>query len=224
MRTAFWAVLAACFFFTGCLGLQRKQPLLKTEDPQPAPDMSWEILDYQNKNVGMAIPEWVSLYLQGKGSQIENLPEFKETFIFVSANTGTSFSALRQWNAAFSPGLDFARLAAMRIEKRLLDAAISYPDDEYGGYFETLVRAASDAEWTGAEKRKDFWLYRSFPDPENPGLSRENFDFLILVTVDRDLLALQIKTLMGGIVTETPLSREQRNAVNKIQEKFFDAF
>ena len=215
------------FLSAGCLGQQRRQPFLWQEEPPDIQDLTWEILDYQNKDQGKTIPQWVNFYLEGVNSsieKIENLAEFQDYYVFIGTNTGTNFGALRQWNTAFSPELDFARLAAMRIEKRFLNAAITYPDDEYGGYFIALIRAASDAQWTGAVKKDDFWLYRSTFDAEDPGESRENYDFLILVAVEKNLLAEQIRHLLANVNSAEPLSRYQRNAVSRVQEKFFEGF
>ena len=218
-------LIILCLLLSGCTLFQQRKPPLKQDEPEAAQNLVWTVLDYRNKNLGAVIPAWVDLHLRGSGSSIERLAEFQNYYVFVSSNTGTNFSALNQWNSAFSPDLDFARLAAARIEKRMLDAAARYPDDEYGSYFEKLVRAASDAEWKGAARRADFWLYRRFPDPDDPELpGRENYDFFILVIIEKELLVRQITELMAGIVPDEPLSRDQRNAVTRIRERFFEGF
>lgn len=197
------------------------------EDPLPLVERNWEILDHRNMAAGGNIPAWVDHYLDGNIFLIESMEEYQDKYVFISANTGTNFNALAQWQAAFLPDLDFARLAAVRMEKRFLNAASVYPDDEYGSFFEALIRAASDAEWTGAIRMDDFWVYRSFLEDlegEDFFLVRESFDFLILVGIEKSLLEAQIRMLFDKIEPPVQLTRNQRNAVNRVVERFFDLF
>jgi len=225
MRRGFYFLTAFAFLIAGCAILQRIQPPLKQEEPPVLQRTALNIIDYKNMDIGAPIPVWADLYLLGNASSIESLVEFENHYVFISVNAGTNFYALGRWNAAFSAELDFARLAALRIEKRMLEAAAKYPDDEYGSYFETLIRNASDAEWTGAVRMDDFWIYRSFPDPEDPGAAGvESYDFLILVIIDKETLAGQIRPILNNAVPDTPLTRDQRNAVNRVRERFFDGF
>ena len=225
----FPGLLLLMVFFSGCGVRQIRQPPLREEDQPTIHYISWEILDYRNKDIGASIPAWVNYYLEGNIQQIENLTEFYNHFIFISSNTGTNFNALEQWMHAFSTDQDFARLVAARMENRFLNAAVLYPDDEYGSYFETLIRTASDAQWTGAVRISDFWLLRNFTGPgyiEDDELPEtwERYDFLVLISVEKNVITPQIVKILQGVRPPVPLSRDQRNAVNRIQENFFDGF
>jgi len=145
-------LLAGILLLSGCMSQQKRELLLREEEPGTIQDWNWIILDYRNRDRGEFIPDWVYYYYEGNFSAIENLPGFRDKYVFISGNTGTNFNALLQWNEAFPTDLDFARLAAIRIEKRFLASAVTYPDDEYGSYFEALIRAASDAQWVGAQR------------------------------------------------------------------------
>jgi hypothetical protein len=186
--------------------------------------MSWEILDFQNKDREGVFPSWVSLYLTGGNRAVEELWAYQDYYVFISQNTGTNFNALEQWRAAFSADLDFARLAAVRIESRFLAAATSYPDYEYGGYFEALIRLASDAVWEGALRGDDFWLLRKFPEADGFMVRPEMFDFLILVMIEKESFASQISTLFQNVRPLSPLTRDQNAAVTRVQENFFEGF
>ena len=216
--------LAGLLFFAGCAGQQGLQAPLREEEPGTVQDWNWQIQDYKNRVVGQFIPDWVYYYYEGNIAALENLPEYRDYYVFVSVNTGTNFAALSQWNASFSPELDFARLAAVRIENRFLNAAARYPDDEYGSYFEAMIRAASDAQWEGASRKDDFWLYRSFPKTDGTSSGTDGYDFLILVIIRKDMLEQQIKTVLSNVNPDTPLSRDQRSAVSRVQDHFFDGF
>jgi hypothetical protein len=197
--------------------------------------LSWNIVDYKDKAVGGQIPPWVSAWLEGNGgaearaesraeSRAEALEEYQDRRVFIAANSGTHFNALSQWQEGFSPELDFARLAAIRIERRFLGAARKYPDDEYGSFFQTLIRAASDAEWRGCVREDAFWVKREYPGADGVQTDRESWDFLILVTVEKDTLAAQINALIQNTKPEFPITRDQAQAVNRVREQFFDGF
>ncbi|MCL2833600.1 MAG: hypothetical protein FWD78_10560 [Treponema sp.] len=214
-------ILIGCLF-AGCAGQQKLQPPLREKDPPAVRDYSRAVIDYKNKDKGAAIPDWVTYYYEGNISAIESLPEFENYYVFISHNTGANFNALNQWNAAFTCELDFARLAAVRIENRFLNAAVNYPDDEYGSYYESLVRAASDAQWDGASRKDDFWLYYGSSGGSNSG--GNTYDFLVLAIIRKDLLQEQIKKIFSNLTPEDPVSREQRAAFNRVQDRFFDGF
>ena len=219
-----WILLTVTLVSGGCSGQQRRQPPLRQEEPRYGSLVSWELLNYRDRDRGGLIPAWASLYLNGNFAAIEKLPEYRDLYVFIGENSGTNFNALKQWEGAFSPDLDFARLAAARIEKRFLDAAVTYPDDEYGSYFEALIREASDAVWEGAQRKDDFWVYRSYPAEDEFSEIGQIYDFLILVCIEKNLLDEQIKTVMQNVKPEAPLSRDQRNAVSRVQEHFFEGF
>jgi len=216
------AALLAVIVLSGCAG-QQNFPLWQDE-PLKVEMSSWEILDFDNKDNGGIIPDWVFFYLDGNIASIENIRGYQNHYVFVGANKGTNYIALRQWRAAFSPGLDFARLAAIRIEKRFLKSAVTYPDDEYGGYFEAMIRAASDAQWEGVIRRQDFWLHRRIKGIDEETPDTEIYDFLILLIIEKDLMKQQVSTLLQNVRSPAPLSRYQRTAVSRVQENFFDGF
>ena len=190
------------------------------------PELSWEILDYRDKASGGDIPLWLSYYLDRGIPAVERLREFEAYYVFVSMNSGANLAALEQWNAGFSPDLDFARLAAARIEKRFFEAATAYPDDEYGSFFIALIRSASDALWEGAVRGSDFWLLRNYSDADADGaaVSQESYDYFILVKVEKNRLVPQIRALLQNVQPEEPLSANQTAAVNRVRERFFEGF
>jgi hypothetical protein len=216
---------STALFFSGCtISTPLQRPVGRVEETEDPRFVSWQILDYQNKDEGGIVPIWVSSYLLGGNQAVEKLQAYDGYYVFVSQNTGTNFSALEQWKAAFNPELDFARLAAVRIEKRFLATAQSYPDYEYGAYFEALIRLASDSVWEGATKDDEFWMLREFPEADGFMVKPEMYDFLILVKIEKSLLASQIRTLLQNVQPLSPLSRDQNAAVQRVQDRFFEEF
>lgn len=161
---------------------------------------------------------------------MEALGGFRDSYVFVNRNIGYNFRALTQWAEGFSAAQDFPRLAADRIERRF-SASVPHPDEEYGAFFETLVRGASDLEWRGAVKREDFWILKEItpgedlPEPdEAPPAETESWEFFILVTIEKTLFAGQLEGLFGSLNPTPRLTRAQANAVGRVKERFYDGF
>jgi hypothetical protein len=223
------------------------------------------ITDYKNMAAGRNIPEWVSLCLEGDIREVETLDAYEGRYVFIRRNEGNNFNALAHWVDGFSLELDFPRLAASRIETRFSTAA-PFPDHEYGAFFETLIRTASDAIWTGAVREGDFWIRRKFLPNENevepparaenqtlterafdelafdeqefdeqmfdeqaldetePPQEREDWEFFILVTIEKTLFASQLEAVFRNVKPNPAPAREQTTAVNRVKDRFYDGF
>jgi len=189
------------------------------------------IIDFKNKAEGQNMPEWVSYWLEGGVHAIETLDAYEGRLVFISRNEGSNFNALAQWANWFSPELDFPRLAASRIEARFL-SGVSHPDHIYGDFFVTLIRAASDAPWTGAVKEDYFWIRREFYPVEDDfpeavdaaPLLQEDWKFLVLVTIDEAYFSSQLNTIFRTIRPNPQPTRDQLSAANRVIERFFEGF
>ena len=243
LLSAIFAVvlLSSCTIFRG------KQVLNFSQEPgtAEAPE-AFTITDYKDKTSGASIPEWAELWLNSENSEsgihaIEALDAYRDRYVFISRNIGNNFNALTQWSKGFSPEQDFPRFAAARIEARLSNS-VPFPDNEYGAFYETLVRTAADASWYGAVRVDDFWIHREFragsgEDGEPSGANepntqenltsspaREVWEFLILVTIDRTLFASQLDDIFRNMDLKPVPSRDQAAAVNKVKDHFFEGF
>jgi hypothetical protein len=223
------------FIITGCTSGQRANTNpVAVAKPVKSIERPWILEDYQDKGKIDYIPSWVDAWLEGGNSLVETLAKFQNNFVFVAVNSGANFRALKQWQEGFSPDLDFARLAAVRIENRFLLSLTGYPDDEYGSYFETLIKAASDMVWDGPVLEEYFWIKRRFTGPQDdetdmfsdetaPMLSEE-YVFFVLVIAEKKALIPQLADLLKSINPAPPLTRAQNNAVKRIQTDFFTGF
>jgi hypothetical protein len=110
------------------------------------------------------------------------------------------------------------------MEKRFTLAAGGFPDRVFGRYFETIIRAASDASWEGAVREDDFWLKGYYEGTDENADRDESYDFVILVTIDKAFLISQIQTLFSAVNPQAPMSGDQLAAVNRVRERFFEGF
>ena len=228
-RVLISAILGAALF-ASCLSSTGEQIPITPKTPDAGVAQNpYVITDHRNKASGQVIPEWVSLYLQGGVRLVETLDAYQERYVFISRNEGNNFSALNQWTRGFSAKLDFPRLAAVRIETRF-GSGVPFPDQEYGAFYEELIRAASDAPWTGARRDDDFWIHKTyFPveDEEagpNQNQESEIWEFFILVTIDKKLFGSQLDTVFRSIELKPRPSKNQIAAAARVKERFFTGF
>ncbi|MDR2476668.1 MAG: hypothetical protein LBD18_02640 [Treponema sp.] len=193
-----------------------------------------EIIESQNGFAGSMIPNWVNRFLEGGIKEVEALSAFEDMYVFIGENRGSNFNALRQWADGFTVTQDLPRLVTRRIEQRLVAAASLYPDDEYGEYFEALIKSASNADYPGSIKQGSFWIrQRIYPEDEMDSSDgsrqaasgiEECYEFFVLIRIEKTALQSCIRNLMAKIKTSAPPTREQSAAINHIQHNFFEGF
>lgn len=229
IKTAIIAAIFALIFtgiiapllFTSCAGRPGRMVLSPID--LPAQDITpYIIIEHKNTAAMTEMPEWVIAYFDGGLAEIEKLMEYQGRHAFVAKNEGSNFTAMNHWMAGFSAELDFPRLAAARVEERFFSAA-PLPDQEYGAYYEAMVRMASDFPWTGAGRESDFWIHKGYLPAQDED-ERETFEFLILLTIDRADFNYQLQSILRNIKPNPPPTKDQLNAINRIRDRFFDSF
>ena len=224
-------------FFTACGGQQKKVIFIPdtTDNSRNIPDPfdSWEVTESQNGRGAAGIPEWVRLYFNDAVNEIEGLDRFNGKYIFIGENRGNNFSALQQWANGFSVEQDLPRLVTQRVERKLVASASLYPDDEYGEYYEFLIREMSNGEFLEAVKEQTFWLKRKITvrnaeTDDNAGANSvtvtERYEFLVLISVDKETLQKQIQGIMMRIKTKISPTREQAAAIARVKSTLFEGF
>ncbi|MDR2435537.1 MAG: hypothetical protein LBD47_13365 [Treponema sp.] len=203
-------------------------PAAQAETPVPG-----EIIESRNGPADAALPEWLGNFLNGGIRRVEAQGVYWDKYIFIGRNRGTNLSALRQWAERFTVAQDFPRLVGIRIENRLLAAAALYPDDEYGEFFEVMIKSASDAEYPEALKEDSFWIkWRISGEPasdmsgegETENTVRDIYEFFVLISIDKIALQNRIQALMANIQTAVPPTRDQAASINRIRQNFFEVF
>jgi hypothetical protein len=197
---------------------------LHWESPPPEPREQVIIIDHQNVERGELPPRWVDVYDERGIRGLESLPDYRDSYLFVAKNQGSNFQALNLWQDGFSVLQDFADLIAMRINERFTNASTSYPSDEYGAYFESTVKAAFDAEYTGAVNEATYWRLKQYVTEDLITPDREVYEFLILVRINKAQLVAQVNTLLDLVTPVPRLTKAQTSAVNQLRATFFDQF
>jgi len=229
--TACIPLLLAALLFTACTS-QRSirfvpDPVQNEQQGQTGSSNPWQIIESQDGYGENGLPAWVRSYLDKGVRGIEALDDYQGKYVFVGKNRGDNFNALQQWAKGFTVAQDLPRLIVQRVEQRFVAAAALYPDDEYGEYFAHMIKKVSDEEYSGAVKENTFWAKQRkiIVDPETEeSIVTERYEFLVMLSIDREAFQTQIRNIMAGIKTNIPPTRDQAAAVSKIRLAFFEGF
>ncbi|MDR2807718.1 MAG: hypothetical protein LBB43_01775 [Spirochaetaceae bacterium] len=225
-------VLAALIFF-GCAGKPKEVLLPWTGFEQKRYITLFEVVDYQGKEEGKAIPNWVHQYNYTDMRGMENLAEYYDSYVFVASNSGTQFSALQLWAQAWTVHQDFFLMVMERVQNRLINAIQSpadgsapvYPDYQYGAFFEKAIKAVADAHYNNVLQGETFWQLKRYLQEDGITVEREAYEFLVLSSINKELLQKQIQAIFADLPPFTPpLTKDQETAVKKVTENFFTLF
>ncbi len=202
------------------------KPATAGKDAQlPTKGPNYVVIDHKTMALGGTIPDWLDVYMNGGSLRdIEALPKYKDVYVFVAEDQGTNLNALRQWATGFSVAQDMARLVSTRVQARFAGAAVGSPDDEFGRYFENVVKTAADASYSGARKEADFWVLKRYFKEDGKTVDKEVYDYYVLVTIDRELLKKQIDNVLNNVNVDKPLTKEQQTAVERVKQSFYEGF
>ncbi len=219
-----FSLAAVALVAIGCAGKPEPAPQAAAPAAPARVVPKYDVLDHKTMALGGDIPEWVSVYVNDGSTGVEALEKYKDKYVFVGEDSGTNREALRQWATGFTVAQDMARLVSTRVQAKFAGAAAGSPDDEYGRYFENVVKSASDASYSGARKESDFWILKRYYKEDGKTVDREVYDYYVLVTIDQETLKRRVEAVINGVKVDKPLSREQQTAVDRVKESFYEGF
>ena len=175
-----------------------------------------------------AMPQWFIAFANGGNKAVEQINSYADKYVFIVSSEGDNFTALNKWSENFRAERDLAVYAAARIEERMISSAVLFPDDEYGQFFEILVKMAYNAEYSGAAIEETYWIKKNISDePESirfTSVSGEVYYFFILITINKNTMQTIIKKMIDQANTSTQARGSQRISVNRLQQSFFEGF
>jgi len=182
-----------------------------------------DITETKNGKGKTAIPEWLMTYNNGGIDAVERMEQYAGKYCFIGRNKNSNFEALSKWAENYPKTNAITRLAAARIESRLTLNITLYPDDEYGVFYERLVKKAYDMEYPNAVTQDIFWIKKT-ETSEAVG-PYDTYEFFVFTVIDKTIMQDIIKKMMANSRGEEDLpSRAQNNAINNIQQHFFEGF
>ena len=182
-----------------------------------------DITDTKNGKGKNAIPEWLMTYNSGGIDAVEKTDQYAGKYCFVGRNKNSNFEALSKWAENYPETNAVTRLVAARIENRLNLNIALYPDDEYGVFYERLIKKSFDMEYRDAVTKEIFWIKKTETTEANE--SFDTYEFFAFVIIDKTIMQDIIKKMITDSRDEKDFpTRAQNNAINNIQLHFFEGF
>lgn len=166
------------------------------------------------------LPAWLASYISGGIEEVEKRNTYYGKYVFIGMNEGINFRALDIWANYLSEVKDFTMLAAKRIERRMISTSSMYPDDEYGIFYETMVKKAYSAEYPGAVKEDFCWIKITDDAANDAG----TYNFFVLFTIDKMRMQSIVLGMMADTVDSVEPSRAQLTKINNLRQTFFWGF
>jgi hypothetical protein len=221
MKIVHAAIPAFCLLlFTACLS-NREKPLVRL-GPVPEyrePNSVFEVIDHED-----AMPEWVIQYTSAGISGIEGLREYADSYVFIGKQQGSNLDSLKLWADSFSLDRDFPRLVSARIQARFSGFAGGNPGEEFGRYFERVVKNATDTAFSGAIQESSFWIKKRILGDDELTFPGETYEYYILIRIPKEALEKQINLLLITTRTDLPPTRDQSAAAMRLRLSFYDGF
>ena len=210
-----------------CAGRGKKTPLVIIPEVHNETDINnligiEDIIETKSGTGNANLPEWLLNFNNGGIDAIEIMEQYYGKYCFVGRNESVNFEALTKWSDNYPAAQAFTRLAATRIENRLISKAALYPDDEYGAFYEKFIKKSFDTEYPDASIEDTYWV-KKMGTSETNGF-QETYEFFAFIVIDKTIMQnIIIKMITETRATVTP-TRAQNNAINNIQLHFFEGF
>jgi hypothetical protein len=178
-----------------------------------------EVIDYENE-----MPEWMTRYFNAGLAGIEAMPEFDGRYVFISRQTGNNLGSLRLWAEGFSISQDFPRLVSARIQARFIANGRGNPGEEYGRYFEAVVKNSADTTFDGPVQESSFWVKKRIFADDGVSSLGETYEYFIMTSIAKDAMQRQINMLLITTRPDKSPTREQSAAAMRLRLNFYEGF
>jgi hypothetical protein len=191
----------------------QQREALKVE-PQVYPP---KVIEHKLTALGGDVPEWVFDYADGVN--FENKKEYEGNYVFVFEQTGKDLEGVKAWTRSFSAATEVARMVSTRVMNKFGGAQVG-DKDMVETYMEEVAKVLAVAEYAGARKKDDFWLYRQFYD-DNGKPTEKIYTYYLLYTVPKEQIDAAIqRALDAQNNADKPKTEEEQVARERVKELF----
>ncbi|GHV07279.1 hypothetical protein FACS189485_17340 [Spirochaetia bacterium] len=167
------------------------------------------VVTLEDKGTGMNIstPEWVKLFMTGRISGVQALPEYKDKYCVIGQETGVnkqfvlawadSFSAQQQIGAMLRTSIQSAYTAKVDGQAQSSGGANSSiaagaGSGSYQQSIENSINALVNVNYSGAQREGDWWLLQRRYDPDQKDVYSDEYTAFVLYTIPKALLNQQV--------------------------------
>jgi hypothetical protein len=210
-------MVAIGLLFVGCKTkpTPEQERALKVE-PQVYPP---KVIEHKLTALGGDVPEWVFQYANGE--DFEGMREYRDDYVFIFEQTGKDLEGVKAWTRSFSAATEVARMVSTRVMNKFAGAQVG-DKDMVETYMEEVAKILAVAEYAGARKKDDFWLYRQYYD-DNGKPTEKIYTYFLFYTVPREQIDAAIqRSLDAQSSKDKPKTEEEQVARDRVKELFSD--
>ena len=174
---------------------------------------SFRIIEHKNSTLGGDIPDWTSMDV----GELEAEERVEGRYVFRFEETGRSLAGVRTVSDNMNAPSEVARLISMRVEQIFAGAQVG-DQDFVETYFENVVLTLAQTDVSGLRKYGDFWVLKEYINQDgSPG--RQEYAYYSIYTIERDIVAEQIRRAIDGLDAQTEEEQTARQRVRQIMER-----
>jgi hypothetical protein len=212
-KVAVVLVAIAVLFACGTKPTPKQEQALKVE-PQVYPP---KVIEHKLTALGGEVPEWIFQYANGEN--LEENRDYRDLYVFVFEQTGKDLEGVKAWTRSFSAATEVARMVSTRVMNKFAGAQVG-DKDMVETYMEEVAKILAVAEYAGARKKDDFWIYRQFYD-DNGGPTKKEYTYYMLYTVPQEQIDAAIqRSLDAQNNKEKSKTEEEQTARDRVKELF----
>jgi hypothetical protein len=163
----------------------------------------------EDKGTGMGIstPEWVKIFMTGRISGVQALPEYKDKYCVIGQETGVNkqfvlawadnFSAQQQIGAMLRTSIQSAYTAKVDGQAQSSGGANSSTaagagSGSYEQSINNSINALVNVNYSGAQREGDWWLLQRRYDPDQKDVYSDEYTAFVLYTIPKAQLNQQV--------------------------------
>ena len=218
--TIFAAVLTVCLLFAGCAS----SAPAPAPEPEPEPielpsRVKTEVLDHKGASLGKsALPEWIDAYIDFGAAGVEELAKFQDQYCFIAEYHAENLDAGLAWVKGFEVPQLIARQIQLKVESIFVGAAVGAPEDDYGTYFENVVKSTTDVSFSGAKLVQDYWVLVRTYDPDIKNTYNDTYQIYVLYTMPKAMLDKQLNNEIDKAMDDGEMSESQKEAFKNVKK------
>lgn len=213
------AILLALVTFVGCVSEPAPAP---APAPTPVAVPPFQVLQHKGTTLGVAMPPpWIEKSLYGM-AEVEKL--YPDKYALVVDETGTNLDGLISWANNYSANNEIIKRINLRVQSKFA-GALAGDKDKVGIYQEAVSKSVAEGTVNGFKKEADWWVQLRWFKPDKPSqMDREEFRYLVLYVIPKDMMDQKIQEALDGVVKQKPPSPEQATAMDKVKQAFYEGF
>jgi hypothetical protein len=216
------AVLTVCLLVAGCSSAPAAEP--KPEPVELPSKVKTEVLDHKGASLGKTtLPEWIDVYIDFGARGVEELAKFQDEYCFIAEYHAENLDAGLAWIKGFEVPQLIARQIQSRVESLFVGAAVGAPEDDYGTYFENVVKTTTDVSFSGAKLIQDYWVLVRTYDPDIKNTYSDTYQIYVLYTMPKAMLDKQLNNEIDKAMDDGEMSESQKEAFKNVKKVLADS-